>query len=122
MGFSIRSIDHVQMTAPKGSENEAREFFGNLLGLKEVNKPNSLQKRGGVWFEFGDMQLHIGIEEPFNPSKKAHPGFLVECLKNLKEHLVANQIDFVEDDNIAGVNRIFLYDPFGNRIELLEKD
>ena len=68
MNFSILKIDHVQLAAPKGSEDRARHFFGDILGLKEIEKPKILKKRGGVWFSIGNQQIHIGIEEPFTPA------------------------------------------------------
>ncbi|WP_416433752.1 glyoxalase [Priestia megaterium] len=101
MTFTLTHIDHVQLAAPPNSESEARHFFGTVLGLTEVEKPESLKKRGGVWFEFGSYQLHIGVEPAFSPAKKAHPGFYVK--------------------NIPGVERIYVDDPFGNRMEFLEK-
>ena len=121
MPFTFTSIDHIQLAAPKGSEDKARTFFKDLLGFDEVEKPEALKKRGGVWFEFANHQIHIGIEEPFNPAKKAHPAFEVENIEALKQHLVTNGIDVTEDDRIPGVKRFFISDPFGNRMELLER-
>lgn len=120
MPFAFRKIDHIQLAAPKGGEEAAREFFSGILGLTEVDKPEELKKRGGVWFEFGTFQLHIGVEEPFSPAKKAHPAFVVENIEELKLHLKGKNVVFKEDDNLPGANRIFLEDPFGNRLELLE--
>lgn len=120
MPFAFRKIDHIQLAAPKGGEEAAREFFSGILGLTEVDKPKELKKRGGVWFEFGTFQLHIGVEEPFSPAKKAHPAFVVENIEELKLHLKGKNVVFKEDDNLPGANRIFLEDPFGNRLELLE--
>src|SRR4051795_9478095 len=87
MSFAIKKIDHIQLAAPKGCEEAAREFFSGILGLTEVEKPEELKKRGGVWFEFGTFQLHIGIEDPFLPAKKAHPALIVENIEGLKSHL-----------------------------------
>ncbi|MFK4392644.1 catechol 2,3-dioxygenase-like lactoylglutathione lyase family enzyme [Peribacillus frigoritolerans] len=84
MPFIFKSIDHIQLAAPKGSEETARKFFKNILGFDEVEKPEELKKRGGVWFEFGNYQIHIGIEEPFYPAKKAHPAFEIENIEELK--------------------------------------
>jgi len=120
MSFAIRKIDHIQLAAPKGCEELARDFFSGILGLTEVEKPEELKKRGGVWFEFGTFQLHIGVEEPFTPAKKAHPAFIVENLGKLKTHLKEKNVDFMEDDLLPGANRIHLNDPFGNRLEFLE--
>ncbi|NRD79270.1 glyoxalase [Bacillus sp. BRMEA1] len=120
MPFVIKKIDHVQLAAPKGCENLAREFFGSILGLIEVEKPEELKKRGGVWFEFGTFQIHIGVEEPFTPAKKAHPAFVVENIQELKNHLREKAVSFTEDDNLPGADRIHVHDPFGNRLEFLE--
>lgn len=120
MSFAFKSIDHVQLAAPKGSETIARKFFSEILGLQEVEKPGILGKRGGVWFQFGTYQIHIGIEEPFAPAKKAHPAFQVENLEALKIHLAKNGINFIVDTDLPGANRIYMNDPFGNRMEILE--
>ncbi|MGG4267107.1 VOC family protein [Peribacillus simplex] len=120
MPFIFKSIDHIQLAAPKGSEDTARNFFKNILGFDEVEKPEELKKRGGVWFEFGNYQIHIGIEEPFYPAKKAHPAFEIENIEELKKHLITNGIEVIEDDKRPGAKRFYISDPFGNRMELLE--
>lgn len=120
MSFVFQSIDHVQLAAPKGSESTARAFYGKILGFTEVEKPELLKKRGGVWFAFGSFQIHIGIEEPFAPAKKAHPAFQIENLEALKAHLYSSDVNFVVDTDLPGANRIYVHDPFGNRIEILE--
>ncbi|MFH5780152.1 VOC family protein [Heyndrickxia oleronia] len=120
MTFAFKTIDHVQLAAPKGCEQEAREFFGRILGLQEIEKPEELKKRGGVWFGFDHYQIHIGIEDPFSPAKKAHPAFEIENLEELKQHLTKHSIEFSIDTQLPGANRIYVNDPFGNRIELLE--
>lgn len=120
MSFAFKSIDHVQLAAPKGSEDIAKRFFGEILGFQEVEKPEVLKKRGGVWFQFGNYQIHIGIEEPFAPAKKAHPAFQVENIETLKTHLMKHEVNFIVDTDLPGANRIYVSDPFGNRIEILE--
>jgi len=100
MTFTLTHIDHIQLAAPPNSESEARHFFGTVLGLTEIEKPESLKKRGGVWFEFGSYQLHIGVETTFSPAKKAHPGFHVKNLPAFKDHLTSFGISFIEDKNI----------------------
>lgn len=120
MSFNFKTIDHVQLAAPKGSEEKAREFFQGIFGLSEIEKPEELKKRGGVWFKFGNNQIHIGIEEPFTPAKKAHPAFEIENIEELKQHLNAHEVNYIVDNNLPGANRIYVNDPFGNRIELLE--
>lgn len=120
MVFTFKSIDHIQLAAPKGSEPIAKQFFGELLGFQEIVKPENLRKRGGVWFQFGNYQIHIGIEEPFIPAKKAHPAFEIENIEALKTHLTNNKVPFIVDEDLPGANRIYIHDPFGNRIEILE--
>ncbi|KEP26223.1 MULTISPECIES: VOC family protein [Bacillus] len=114
-------IDHVQLAAPKGSEEKARLFFGEILGMREIPKPSHLVKRGGVWFQCGNHQLHIGIEDHFQASKKAHPAFRVKSLSKLKEILVKHHIRIREDQPLDGAIRFYVDDPFGNRIEFLER-
>ncbi|MBU8879204.1 VOC family protein [Bacillus sp. FJAT-29790] len=120
MGFSIKGIDHIQLAAPEGSEEQAREFFGDLLGLKEISKPENLQKRDGCWFVCGNQEIHIGVQEGFLPAKKAHPGLVVENLGELRQSLQNKGVIIKEDLPIEGRNRFFVDDPFGNRVEFLE--
>lgn len=120
MSFVFKRIDHIQLAAPRGSEDEARRFFGEILGLKEIEKPEVLKKRGGVWFGAGNCYVHIGVEESFSPAKKAHPAFEVENVDALKQHLLDYDIPVIEDNNLPGANRFYVNDPFGNRIEILE--
>lgn len=93
-----------------------------MLGLKEIEKPEKLKKRGGVWFTFGNYEIHIGVEDPFSPAKKAHPAFVVENLDGLKYHLQAKGIEVIADYNRTDVKRFFISDPFGNRLEFLERE
>lgn len=120
MSFIFKAIDHIQLAAPKGSEETARNFFMNILGFTEVEKPEGLKKRGGVWFQCKKIKIHIGIEEPFSPARKAHPAFEIENIEELKKHLIKNGVDIIEDIKLPGANRCYISDPFGNRIELLE--
>jgi catechol 2,3-dioxygenase-like lactoylglutathione lyase family enzyme len=120
MSFVIKKIDHVQLAAPKGCEPKARDFFGEILGFQEIEKPEELKKRGGVWFEFGGLQIHIGVEENFTPAKKAHPAFEVQNLDGLKIKLLEKKVSYTEDNNLPGAKRIHTTDPFGNRLEFLE--
>jgi catechol 2,3-dioxygenase-like lactoylglutathione lyase family enzyme len=109
-------LDHVQLAAPPGCEAEARAFFGELLGLRELEKPEALRGRGGVWFALADgRQLHIGVEPEFVPATKAHPAFLVEDYEALRAHCGAEK-----DEAIPGVRRFYAADPFGNRLEFVE--
>ena len=118
----IDGLDHVQVAAPPGSEREARGFYGRLLGLRELEKPEELQARGGVWFAAGAQELHVGVAEDFTPATKAHPGLRAGSdseLDALAEALTAAGADVRWDDRIAGRRRFFTSDPWGNRIEVL---
>jgi catechol 2,3-dioxygenase-like lactoylglutathione lyase family enzyme len=115
---TILGIDHVQVAAPAGCEAEARAFYGGLLGLEELEKPETLRARGGCWFRAGTGELHVGVEEPFAPARKAHPGLVVDDLKALAERLRAQGIEVVPDGTIPGLERAHVADPFGNRLEL----
>jgi catechol 2,3-dioxygenase-like lactoylglutathione lyase family enzyme len=112
-------IDHVQLAAPPGAEPAARGFYGDLLGMDELEKPQALRARGGVWFACGAHELHIGIEEPFAPARKAHPALAVDDLDALAERLSAAGVEVMWDDAIPGVRRFYAADPFGNRLELV---
>jgi catechol 2,3-dioxygenase-like lactoylglutathione lyase family enzyme len=116
----VRGIDHVQILMPPGSEDAARSFFGGLLGLQEVPKPEALAGRGGVWFAVGPHQLHVSSEENFAPAPRAHPAFLVEDLDALRRRLEQASVPMRDDVPVDGKRRFHVSDPFGNRIELME--
>ncbi|NUU76381.1 VOC family protein [Paenibacillus xylanilyticus] len=122
MSYTFYGIDHIQLAAPENCEVEARNFFQNILGWTEIPKPEILKKRGGVWFQCGTHQVHIGVQHDFVPATKAHPAFHVQNLEALKQRLKDNQIrvidDHVRDDE--GVYRFYVNDPFGNRLEFME--
>ena len=115
----LDGIDHVQLAAPPGCETDARRFFGELLGLEELEKPESLRARGGVWFRVGSQQLHVGVEPGFTPARKAHPAFAVARYDELVGRLRAAGVPVAEDGSIPGVRRCFVSDPWQNRIELV---
>jgi catechol 2,3-dioxygenase-like lactoylglutathione lyase family enzyme len=114
----ILGIDHVQVAAPPGCESQARAFYGELLGMEEVPKPETLPNRAGCWFRAGAQELHVGVEEPFAPARKAHPGFVVEDLAALIARLRAAGTELRPDEALPGVERCHATDPFGNRLEL----
>jgi catechol 2,3-dioxygenase-like lactoylglutathione lyase family enzyme len=106
---------------PPGKEAEARAFYEKVLGIPEVEKPLNLAKRGGCWFERGPLKVHLGVEADFRPARKAHPAFLVEDLASLKSAIEAAGYNLKIDEPLEGYDRIYVDDPFGNRIELLER-
>jgi catechol 2,3-dioxygenase-like lactoylglutathione lyase family enzyme len=118
--MAILDIDHVQLAMPEGREEDARHFYGAVLGLAELPKPANLAKRGGVWFQAGARQLHLGVEAAFRPALKAHPAFRVTDLPALREKLLASGYTPKEDEPLAGYDRFYASDPFGNRLEFLE--
>ena len=118
--MNIIGIEHVQLAMPRGEEERAREFYSALLGIPEVPKPPELAKRGGVWFENKFLKLHLGVEADFRPARKAHPALLVEDLRQLVALLREHEISVEADDALDGFFRVYVSDPFGNRIELME--
>ena len=138
--MKIISIDHVQLAMPIGEEEKAREFFTNILGFIELPKPPKLAKRGGVWFQnvpqnvptavelpsgtesSGTVQLHLGVEADFHPARKAHPAFVVDDLDALiaKAQSAGYEAD-TSQPPLDGYKRAHVFDPFGNRIELMER-
>jgi catechol 2,3-dioxygenase-like lactoylglutathione lyase family enzyme len=120
--MKILAIDHVQLAMPSGEEEKARGFFADILGFHEIPKPAELAKRGGVWFESENVQLHIGVEADFHPARKAHPAFLVDDLDSLiaKVQSAGYETD-TDQPPLDGYKRAHIFDPFGNRIELMEK-
>jgi|SRR5215204_1773562 len=121
MKVLFKRFDHVQVCIPRGAEGEAREFYGGLLGLEELEKPDVLKANGGVWYGVADIQLHVGVEDAVAPSKR-HPAFEVEDAAGVRAYLEGSGVRTKDEPDIPGVvHRFSLFDPFGNRIELLEK-
>jgi len=116
----IRAIDHVQLAMPPGREADARAFYSGILGLPELPKPANLAPRGGCWFGGGSVYVHLGVEQDFRPARKAHPAFLVDDLSALRQRLSAAGFPPKTDEPLEGFDRLYVDDPFGNRIELLE--
>ncbi|HTW24315.1 MAG TPA: VOC family protein [Candidatus Baltobacteraceae bacterium] len=119
MPSGVTRIDHIQIAAPAGCEDVAREFYGGILGMTEIEKPEALRPRGGCWFQCGDRQLHIGVEANFRPAKKAHPAFAVADFDALRETLAARG-PVLNDESIPGTRRFYADDPWGNRLEFVE--
>ncbi|WP_078381078.1 VOC family protein [Sutcliffiella halmapala] len=121
MKIKINRLNHVQLCIPVGAENKAREFYSQLLGLTEIPKPVSLQANGGLWYEVGDIELHIGVENMNGEKSKRHPAFEVENLIEVKQFLHSKKVIMKEEIPIPNVERFSFFDPFGNRIEFLQK-
>lgn len=116
----LKHIDHVQLAMPEGGEDQAREFYGIALGLTEVPKPSALKKNGGAWFESGSVKVHVGVDRDFHPARKAHPAFVVDDLVTLRQRLHDLGHTTVDAEPLDGVTRCHVFDPFGNRIGLME--
>ncbi len=123
MAFRFHGVDHVQLAAPPGCEEQARSYFGGLLGWEEIKKPASLRGRGGVWFRCGRHEVHIGVQRDFVPAAKAHPCFAVDGLDELRGRLTQAGVEVRDDDarTEEGVRRFYASDPFGNRLEFMER-
>ena len=117
--MKVVAIDHVQLAMPEGGEASAQEFYEGLLGLRRVPKPPHLERRGGCWFENETVKVHLGVDAEFRPARKAHPALVVEGLGLLVDRLRAAGVT-VRDEPLGGCLRVYVDDPFGNRIELLE--
>ncbi len=121
MPINFKKINHVQICIPIGEEEKGREFYCEILGLKEIEKPENLKKNGGFWLEIADIQLHIGTEIIEGKSKR-HPAFEIDNLSAAKEYLTKKGVTIKEDDKIPGINRFSFFDYWNNRIELMEKE
>jgi catechol 2,3-dioxygenase-like lactoylglutathione lyase family enzyme len=121
--MELLGFHHVQVAMPAGREDEARAFYGELLGLTEADKPEELRARGGCWFRSADgaVEVHLGVEDDFRPARKGHPAFLVDDLDGLRARLAGAGAEAVDDTQLEGHRRCYAFDPFGNRLEFLER-
>ena len=118
----IKAVHHAQIGIPVGAEDEARAFYCGVLGLKEIPKPDSLAGRGGFWLELGDQQIHFGAEDGIDRAKsKAHVAYLVDDLENWRRKLTANACAVTDGIPIPGYDRFEFRDPFGNRVEFMQR-
>ena len=122
MTVAVERLDHVQLAMPSGQEEAAVEFYQGLLGVPRVPKPPRLAARGGCWFERGDLKVHLGVDPDFRPARKAHPALIVSSLEELVSSLTRAGVPVVDDEPLDGYNRVYVDDPFGNRIELMERN
>lgn len=111
----------MQLTMPPGHETFARQFYADVLGMSEIDKPPALAARGGAWFSAGGVELHLGVEDEFRPARKGHPGVLVDDLDELIVRLAASGQSVRWDADFPGFRRVYAHDPFGNRLEFLER-
>ena len=120
--MSVLRLDHVQLEMPPGHEDKARAFYQGMLGLPEIEKPSHLAARRGCWFESGSVKIRLGVEAQFIPARKAHPALIVDDLRGMAARLEAGDYRVVEDQSLAGYDRLYVSDPLGNRIELMESN
>ena len=117
----IIGLDHAQICIPTGAEDEARAFYCGVLGLPEIEKPDALKPRGGLWLQAGDRAVHIGTEPPFDRTQtKAHLAYAVDDLEAWRTQLADHGIDAEDGVPIPGYTRFEFRDPFGNRVEFIE--
>jgi catechol 2,3-dioxygenase-like lactoylglutathione lyase family enzyme len=117
----VLGLDHVQVAMPTGGEDRASAFYAGVLGMTEIAKPDNLAARGGVWFACGDAALHLGVEPDFHPARKAHPALLVDDLPAAVDACERAGFATSRDEPLAGYDRAYVHDPFGNRIELMQR-
>ncbi len=115
-------LDHVQLAMPTGCEAEAVAFYEGILGIAQVPKPDHLATRGGCWFEDGDLKVHLGVDPDFRPATKAHPAFVVDDVRSIASAVAAAGFAVKDDEPLEGYDRVYVTDPFGNRIELMQPD
>jgi catechol 2,3-dioxygenase-like lactoylglutathione lyase family enzyme len=118
----VIGLHHLQLAMPPGGEEDARRFYGEVLGLEEVAKPPDLAKRGGCWFRGPGLEIHLGVEQGFRAARKAHPAFLVEDLDALHRAFEELGVETRDDMPLQGFRRVYASDPFGNRLEFLEEE
>ena len=118
----ILDLDHVQVAIPVGGESRAREFYGGILGFSEVEKPAAMAGRNSIWFVAGPVNLHLGIEPDFHAAKRAHPAFVVDGLDGIVAACQQAGLTTKPDASFNGFRRVHVFDPFGNRLELMQCD
>ncbi|MFH8929387.1 glyoxalase [Streptomyces pristinaespiralis] len=119
-GYVLGGLHHVQLAVPPGTEDLCRRFWGDVLGMTELEKPPVLAARGGCWFRGGGLEVHLGVEQDFAPARKAHPGILVRSLRALAERLEECGHEVTWDGEFPGHDRFYAYDNVGNRLEFME--
>ncbi|KAF0250148.1 MAG: glyoxalase/bleomycin resistance protein/dioxygenase [bacterium] len=119
MKIKFNRLNHVQISIPQGQEEKARLFYSKIIGLEEIEKPDELKSNGGLWFKIAGIELHIGVENNQSKSKR-HPAFEVENIDQVKDYLVSRAVSIKEEIPVSGLKRFSFFDPFDNRIELIE--
>ncbi|GAB3837126.1 VOC family protein [Dactylosporangium cerinum] len=120
--YTFDGLHHTQLAIPPGAEPQIRAFYGDILGMTELEKPPVLAARGGCWFRGGALELHFGVEQDFVPARKAHPGLLVTDLDAVAKRLTDAGVAVDWDGNFPGHRRFYAFDPLGNRLEFLSPE
>jgi catechol 2,3-dioxygenase-like lactoylglutathione lyase family enzyme len=119
----ITGYHHTQISAPSGSAEEVRRFYGQVLGLAEAPVPPSLQGHGLIWFKVGNRTLHVAVEDGVNRlGTRAHLAYEVDDIAACRRHLAGQGIKLIDQPKIVGFDRFHLHDPFGNRLEIIGGD
>ncbi|MHB1929742.1 MAG: VOC family protein [Acidimicrobiales bacterium] len=122
MSVRVVALDHVQLAMPTSRETEAEAFYCGVLGFSVLAKPEPLASRGGRWFACGNVQVHLGVEQDFRPARKAHPALRVDGFDHLVDRLGKSGATWRWDEDLPDVRRLYVDDPFGNRIELIDNN
>jgi catechol 2,3-dioxygenase-like lactoylglutathione lyase family enzyme len=118
----VLRLDHVQIAIPAGGETRARDFYSGILGFTEIDKPAAMAGRNSIWFIAGPVNLHLGIEPDFHPAKCAHPAFIVDSLDEIVAACERANLATRPDTSFNGYRRVHVFDPFGNRLELMQQE
>jgi catechol 2,3-dioxygenase-like lactoylglutathione lyase family enzyme len=116
--FRITALDHVNIAIPRAREAEVLRFYREVLGLLEIPKPQELRARGGAWFEAGNAQIHISLEDMEAPLSRRHVCVLVDNLDHARQAMTRHHVAIEEGGTAEGLTRFFVRDPVGNRIEI----
>jgi catechol 2,3-dioxygenase-like lactoylglutathione lyase family enzyme len=119
----ITAFHHTQITAPKGSEAVVRQFYGGVLGLREIPVNDALRGRNLIWFQVGDRSLHVGFEDGIDRrATGAHLAYEVSDVQEFRRKLTAAGFELIEQPKFVGLDRFHVRDPFGNRVEIIGSD
>ncbi|KZL13358.1 VOC family protein [Pseudovibrio sp. Ad26] len=120
--MTILSLQHFNLPIAPDGDKLAREFYVDLLGFEEVERPESIRHRSGGWFSVGSVNLHLTVQDPFVANKVGHPAFVVDDIIKLTQHLRDAGYEVSEDPTFIGFLRRTTHDPFGNRVELMQPE
>ena len=117
------AIHHVNVTVPRSLESQAKHFYGVVMGLQEVSKPEESRGRGGAWYQLGAMQLHLSLEDGLGEHciSKRHVCYTVADLAQAEQQFRDAGVEILPDDiPTPGWSRFYVRDPGGNRLEIAQ--